>query len=98
MASESRMYNGNYKEIFRRCLKAINKCGWNVVSYDENDGSIIGRTGTSILSWGEEVSIKISEKENGAMVEVVSEPIAQVIDWGKSEGNIRAFYDWLERL
>ncbi len=92
------MYIGDYNEIFRRCLKAINKCGWNVVSYDENEGLIIGQTRSSILSWGEEVTIKITKKENGAMVEVVSEPIAQIIDWGKSEGNIGTFYDWFENL
>lgn len=98
MASETRMYNGNYNIIFRRSLNIINNCGWNVVSYDENKGLIIAQTETNILSWGEKVSIKISKKGNGAVVEVISEPVAQLIDWGKSKGNIQTFYNWFEKI
>jgi len=96
MDSEIRMYSGNYREIFSRCLEVIDKCRWHVASYDENKGIIIARTGTSILSWGEEVTIRIFQEGNGIMIEVISEPIAQFIDWGKSEENIRIFYNWFE--
>lgn len=98
MASETRVCSGNYKEIFSRCLKAINKCGWNVTSYNESKGIITAKTGTTILSWGEEVSIKVSKEGNGTMIEVISEPTAQLIDWGKSEENIQRFLSWFERL
>lgn len=97
MASETRMYSGDYKAIFDRCLKVVNKCGWNVSSHDESKGIIICRAGTTILSWGEEVSIHFSKQGNGIIVDVACEPVAQLIDWGKSEENIRTFYNWLEK-
>lgn len=97
MSSKTIIYAGDFKEIFKRCFESVKKCGWDVTSYDENEGIIFAETRGSFLSWGETVSIRVSKNEGKTTVKVMSEPFAQIIDWGKSDENIQKFYNWLEQ-
>ena len=95
----SKRFNKTFREIFNACKVAIQKCGFNIESFDEKDGYIYASSPPSIFSWGEDITVeirKISPDETSVKVE--SMPKAQLFDWGKSRENERRIMEILENI
>lgn len=91
-------YRHPYDEIFEACLRLVKQLGWKLVSYDKAAGEIKAQTGTTLRSWGEDISIHVSEEATGTAISVLSEASSQLFDWGKSEENEKAFHEELKKI
>ena len=98
MESETREYKGNFIEIFNSCLNAIENLNWNISSSDDIEGIIEANTNASLLSWGEDIDIRLQDMNGIVSVIISSEAPAQLIDWGKNAKNIETFFPVLESL
>ncbi len=59
---------------------------------DREQGVIKAHTGTSVFSWGEDITIKIEEMETGfVQVSVESDLKAQLVGWWVNEKNEKKF-------
>jgi hypothetical protein len=70
--------------------------GWTLTTNDENNKVLVASTGISLLSWGEEVTIRTTRGALGASV-AVSSKASGVTDWGKSSENVKKVLAAIER-
>lgn len=70
----------------------------SLILHDFDNGKIIAETSGSIFSWGEDIEITIAPNNDITIVEIVSKPKAQIIDWGKSESNISELFRIIDSL
>ena len=95
---QKKTYARSYDEIFADSLNAIKGLGWELISSDKSVGKINTRTGVSLKSWGEDVSILVTREPTGeSTISVSSQASSQIIDWGKSEENERVFHEKLKK-
>ncbi|MEA2033505.1 MAG: hypothetical protein U9N41_07990 [Euryarchaeota archaeon] len=81
-------YRYEYDKVFDAIISAVKSCGLKIESADKNLGKIKSSTGFSLLSWGEDIEIKLIRlSPKKTKVEISSFPKAQLFDWGKSAKN-----------
>ena len=73
-------------------IEALRKLDWNVSFVSET--GFIAYTGSSLSSWGEEVSVKI---DNGVSTIKSECTGSQIIDWGKNKRNVNELINVIER-
>lgn len=95
---QKKIYSRPYSEIFEDCLASVRRLGWKLISQNDRIGEIRAKTGTTLWSWGEDISIHVSEEPAGTTISVLSEASSQIFDWGKSGENERAFHEELEEI
>lgn len=94
MAKGSRRFKKSLTEVYNASVKALHESGFII---EEKDEKVIRATSDiSIVSWGEEIEIKLYSKPDGVEVEATSEAY-QLFDWGKSEENLSRFFANLEK-
>lgn len=98
MAFEDRTFQGTERDIFELCLKVIENLNWEIANFNHTTGTIKAETNISLLSWGENIEIKIKQVEDGLNIQMNSESHSQIIDWGNNAQNITKFFSSLERL
>lgn len=80
----------SFEEVFGQCKKALNRLNININYSSKSDGLIQASTKGSILSWGEDIEIKVKFIENKlTKVIVESNATAQLFSWGKDSTNER---------
>lgn len=80
-------------------MSVIKQLDWELVSSNQEEGEIKARTGVSLRSWGEEISIFVNRESTGeSTISVLSKASSQILDWGKSEDNERIFHERLKRI
>jgi hypothetical protein len=96
---QKKTYSHPYDEVFEASLKSIKELGWNIVSHNKAAGEIKAKTGTTLKSWGEDISIHVSkEAATETTISVYSQASFQLFAWGKNEENERTFHKELEKL
>jgi hypothetical protein len=97
MAEQKITIRGNVSDAIATIKHVCNGFGWELKK--EGADTLIFQTPTSILSWGESVEIKISTKADSNSVDVLitSSASAQLIDWGKSRGNVEKLVTELQK-
>ena len=81
-------FNKGYDTAFDACQKALKALDIEVNSSSKSKGVIHATTGSSLLSWGENIQINIDEVGmDKTKVTVKSESQAQLISWGKNDKN-----------
>lgn len=81
-------FDKKYNKVFDACHQALEAMDIEVSSSNKSKGIIHASTGSSLLSWGEEIEIKIDDiSEYKTRVTVKSETQAQLISWGKNDRN-----------
>lgn len=89
---ESKEYISSYSDMLIACKKAIQDVGFVLDDIDEGAGKIKAYTKTSILSWGEDITVTIEDiGYERIKVSVVSELKAQLMGWWVNERNEKAF-------
>ena len=96
MAIAEKKYSMNIEEAFQKALEAIKNNGWTLRDFKQNE-KILAETDVSLRSWGEEIEIKLLRRRDNVEVIVSSEPIHQIIDWGKSTDNVKDFFQKFEK-
>lgn len=94
----SRIFTKSYDTIFATCIDALQDLDIDISAQNKRAGIIHGETGTSLLSWGEEIKIKIQVAGNRTKVIVKSEASAQLFSWGKNSSNEETILDKIEEL
>ena len=95
---QKKTYPHLYDELFQASLRAVKQLDWKLISQDRTAGKIEAETGGSLRSWGENISIHLSEEATGTTISVFSGPSFQLFDWGKSEENEKAFHKELKKI
>lgn len=98
MRIQKKTYPHPYDEIFEASLRTIKQLDWKLISKDRRAGEIKAQTGTTLRSWGEDVSIDVFREATGSTISVLSEAPFQLFDWGKNEENERAFHVELHKI
>ena len=94
MAKGSKVFKKPLNEVYNASVKALQESGFTL---NEKKGNVIRATyKTSIVSWGEDIEIRLSSKPEGVEVEATSEAY-QIFDWGKSEENLSRFFANLKK-
>lgn len=94
---EKRIYGIGYEYAFQIALNST-KVYFNVKEQSNKEGYIKCTTKASLLSWGENVLIRIiSINSSQTEISVESSASAQLFDWGKSKYNIDLFFNTLEQ-
>jgi hypothetical protein len=88
MASKKVRINSPRDQAINEIRSAVEKKGWTISEFKASEGLILAKTKPSIWSWGEDVVIRVKALADGSMVEIESTPSAQILDWGRSEGNV----------
>jgi len=97
-ASNSFVYDASYENVFDAAKKALEDCNFKVKEANKKTGEITASAGISLVSWGENIDISISEiGKNKTRVGIYSGAKAQLVDWGKSEKNVHKFFAALDR-
>lgn len=93
------IYKANYDEVYIKGVEAISNKGWTIEFTDRETGIINARTGVSLSTWGDVVSIRISRQANGEVqVNASSRTERQALDWGKNTRNIKEYLVELDKL
>ena len=87
-------------EAFNLCMSALSLVGARIWEVDESSGLVIAKTGLTVRSWGETITISICEVDNGVRIEVLSEPRfpLQYLDYGKNYENVKKIADFLSKV
>jgi hypothetical protein len=92
MAEDSRDFRVELSEATEACRRAIRACDFEIVRDDLPSGALEARSGATILSWGEAIFVSIRSQGGTVRITCESQPTKQVFDWGKSSGNVAAFF------
>ncbi len=98
-AEKSLTYRSEYEKVFEEAKNALFDCEFIVQNVNEETGIIKAYVGASFRSYGENITITISETEKGTHVTAYSKARAVIFDLGKSTENVNRFFAALhERL
>lgn len=95
---ETGTYEATPSDVFDAVLQIIRRLGWTIESKNTETREIIVSTGFSLRSWGEIITIQISEEGYKTKVIVTAKAKAQLIDWGKSGEDERLIIGGLNDL
>ena len=81
-------FNKDFKTVYNKCLNTLEELNISVDYKNPTKGLIKGSTGSSLLSWGEEIKITLKELGgNKTNVTIESIASAQLFSWGKNDEN-----------
>lgn len=98
MRIQKKTYPHPADEVFEASLRTIKQLGWKLVTQDKNEGEIKAKTGTTLRSWGEDISIDVYQEATGSTISVLSEAHSQLFGWGKNEENEKLFHRELQKI
>jgi len=91
-------YNFGIDIVYSKCKAVLAKLEMKIESVNRTTGTIRASTPTSLLSWGEEITIKLKKvSETKTKVYVTSEATSQLISWGKNENNVLSIIEELSK-
>lgn len=96
MAELARRFGVKPAVAISAAKKALAGLGFDLAD-NTRPGVLQAKSGFSLRSWGEEVTVSITEEPGGASVRVSSEPAVQLLDWGKSAENVEAILAAIEK-
>jgi hypothetical protein len=94
-AESSKLYPGNYDQIFDNALRALQICGFNIKAADKRSAQISASASWSFMSYGERLEVNFYTMHNGIQVQMKSTPYTW--DWGKSKSNVGNFFATLDQ-
>ena len=100
MPEEVRKYRTNPESVFEKLKRMSSEAGFNVDKVDETNRRLILSTGMSLLSYGEDVEVRVSrEKDGGSLVYVSSKPKIwfNITAEGNARRNVQRLFETLEK-
>jgi hypothetical protein len=82
-------------ELARDALKSANL---RLIDVRIIQGEVRGRTGVSLKSFGSSIQVTAIEGNDGTALAVTVKPSAALIDWGRSDEEVRAVISEIRRL
>jgi len=75
--------------VLNAVVHAFDICGVRRVSVDRIGWNVTGETGFTMKSWGQWVRAELRTVEGGTRIEILSNPRAQLADWGRGKEEAR---------
>jgi len=88
--------SSNPNAALRKLTEIVKAFGWTIRSCDATQCLLVTRTRPSLLSWGEEVSVRCTESVLGCDISISSAP-AVLMDWGRSTENVKRVISAVEK-
>ncbi|MEL7207362.1 MAG: hypothetical protein AAGK32_03860 [Actinomycetota bacterium] len=78
-----------YSDVFRTLVSVLPQHKMEVVGADESTGLIQAKTGITMRTWGENLTIRLGSPDGGGTTEMVVESNLKfgLVAWGKHEKN-----------
>jgi hypothetical protein len=89
-------YNVDQKAAFRSSLSVVGDLSWEVRVARNEEGLIQAKTPISLRTFGDLVTIEVRGLGPAATQVRVSSTSRQLLDWGQSTRNAKAFFDRLD--
>ncbi|MBS1635377.1 MAG: hypothetical protein JST26_05595 [Bacteroidetes bacterium] len=93
----TKSFNAKKETVFRACKQVLKDLGMEINGSSLANGKILASTSGTLLSWGEDIEIKITEKGTYTLVSVSSNASSQLFSWGKDSANERNILNELGR-
>ena len=97
-SSAPHYYHGDVSTLFSCVVQAVTASEWQIQFADEGTGVVSASTPTSLLTWGDNVSVTVTVVDTFVYRVDISSSSEQLVDWGRNSGNISTFYRHLDRL
>ena len=88
-----REYAAEYDEVYDQAVNAVTTLAWDLKQTEKESGLIQAETPAGALTSGDEVTVRITEGDNGKVKVGVTSVSNQAFDWGKNEKNISKLYE-----
>ena len=87
-----------YSKLYNVCLDALKHLDMRITYKNKDKGLIQAKANASILSWGEDIDIKLKRLGGkNVKVKVSSEANSQLFSWGKNDRNEEGIFEEIER-
>lgn len=89
----------NFETTYFRCIDSLNKSGAIIITKNVEIGHIHAQMEMTIWSFGENINIFITQKDDVVCVDISSEPTVKttLLDYGKNKRNINNLVKLLHR-
>ena len=91
-------YSADYDKVYSEALNSVALLSWEITHSEKDAGIIQAKTPMSLWTYGDKVTIRLTDLENGNIRVDVSSGTNQAVDWGKNNANISNFYRKLDAL
>ncbi|MBS1652817.1 MAG: DUF1499 domain-containing protein [Bacteroidetes bacterium] len=81
---KSKTFKYPSSDVFNAVVKALKSLDMDIEEKDKNNGIIVATAGTTLLSWGNSIRVKITPGAGTSKVSVESESKMLQISWGKN--------------
>ena len=97
--TDTREFAGEQAAVFHAAVSALEAQQMSISAADPATGAIEASTGTTMRSWGEDLSIQVTAGEPGKVgVTITSKVKLQLVDWGKNKKNIDALFGSIDAV
>src|SRR5947209_8242150 len=96
MAGYVREFHHSRTQVVGAVRQAFEELGFKLIESDHE--CLIATSPASLVSWGEEIAVTVTNCEGVTRVDAKSEASYQVFDWGKSDENITSLFASIERV
>lgn len=93
----TKSFSAKKETVFKACKQVLKDLGMEINGSSLTKGKILASTSGSLLSWGEDIEIKITSKGTHTQVYVTSDASSQLFSWGKDSANERNILNELGR-
>jgi hypothetical protein len=83
--------------LFAKLIEVLDESKFRLVEKDKENYRLLAITDMSLLSWGENLYIRLEPDEKGTAIRFCSSTLFQVHSWNKNRDNFRVFLEDFER-
>jgi hypothetical protein len=91
-------FTADYDRVYSESLNAVALLSWEITHSEKDAGIIQAKTPMSLWTYGDKITIRLTNLNNGKVRVDVSSGTNQAVDWGKNDANISNFYSKLNAL
>lgn len=91
---DSKKFALNKSQLLDKVKMVIEKCNFEIKSFDKDLGLIQAKTKISLWSWSENIEVRIQDDGHVKVKSECSLP-SQFIDWGKNKRNVKQIFESL---
>jgi hypothetical protein len=92
-----RVFTANFDRVWGEALNAAASVSWEITNTEKASGIINAKTPMSLWTYGDNVTIRVIQMDEGRVRVELASTSAQAFDWGKNKRNIERFYTALSR-
>jgi len=92
---QRKIFQESYTKVYSRAVSTLMELKWQISHSDKEEGLIQARTPMNLWTWGDLVTVYVTEESQNKILVEVTSASPQQYDWGKNKDNIEKFYSRL---